>query len=1110
MDLLSAFPRSAMSQSQLNTVKWFAEMNGNGRDLPSVKKVSDHREDILDCAGANTQIAEGSLGNVYCVNNIGEILAHEWANPLVRPHITDYPVDPGDGPFDRAAHGARWYSEVDGNLSGPMVRFGSQDYFVYEPALLDKGNHPRPVMVTRWFLRKGSFWGRGHPLLIDTKMMSYAIDGSRCEEFPCSDLLLSYPVFAKLHAKYALPSPSVIQGEVSSICLQKSCVQRLDKTIEPWDQPLPNRWRTRAAGKRVFTPPVSMYCDDTSGNKSKKWNKHNSYLMTLAGLEPKYAHLMYNIHFLATSNVSPPLEMLEKIVDMLVDLRENGVEAYDWVHKELVIIAPWILAELGDNPMQSELAAHIGMRGRCYCRVCCYNQDSSDRQDEQHHVAAVLRSGIPRTKADTRAALMQQLQAALNAAPTRVPDMNTATGVKDQYFEHFYQKLSAACSREKKAAQGDADASGSTISRIRATLRALRDTMPADLFNPGLRIPDLDPNSDTPVEVLHTVLLGFVKYFWRDAISRQSSEGKERLKQRLSSLGVFDLGLPPLRGHTLVQWAGSLTGKDFRIIIQVAPAVLYDAVSPKIYEAWLALSRLAALLFRPKIYRLEEYLATLEGAIDDFLACTALWSIRWFNKPKFHILLHLPLHIRRFGPAILFATEAFESYNAVIRLRSINSNRHAPGHDIAHRFSHLHAVRHLLSGGIYFARDDTQKLRPLRAGPGARSLLCDPRLVHMMGMDSLNIDDNAGAYTPVQKEGLLCWQQTSASAAGLSPPESIGPSQTKLLRCASVVLANGDTAHSRSLVLVRQAQFRFARIEEILADAEARCVIAMLVSPWSLGEEVLPYRLPAIRPATQCAPSLLRVDVSPVLLCAYLTEPVVHTFHNCHRQQCRPTKTRKRKQERIQLEQLVNEYQHNTQPDDLVLNLGQLRSAEMLDEFRSISRRYPDISKETIIEQAVENSKHEQASTDPDTAFKKPRRPRRPRAPPTQPQKDVRTSPSPASHTPVTSTSKRGHQSVSEGDSIDSPNKRARLITGQLAEPSVPQVAHSVHGGIHYSPTHIPPAPINPQFPTAHSIPYVPTNPYYRTPYPFQYIPPPAPHQVHHYSRPCEPSSRPR
>ena len=67
----------------------------------------------------------------------------------------------------------------------------------------------------------------------------------------------------------------------------------------------------------------------------------------------------------------------------------------------------------------------------------------------------------------------------------------------------------------------------------------------------------------------------------------------------------------------------------------------------------------------------------MQEAIDYFLNCTARWTPRWFNKPKFHIVLHLPEHIRRFGPAMLFATEGFESFNAVIRSHSIHSNHRA-------------------------------------------------------------------------------------------------------------------------------------------------------------------------------------------------------------------------------------------------------------------------------------------------------------------------------------------------------------------------------------------------------------------------------------------------
>lgn len=83
--------------------------------------------------------------------------------------------------------------------------------------------------------------------------------------------------------------------------------------LQPSKYVVPNPWRAKAAGLRVLSLPIWLYCDDTSGNVSKKWNKHNSFLLILAGLLQEHARLAYNIHFLATSNLAPPLEMLEQI-----------------------------------------------------------------------------------------------------------------------------------------------------------------------------------------------------------------------------------------------------------------------------------------------------------------------------------------------------------------------------------------------------------------------------------------------------------------------------------------------------------------------------------------------------------------------------------------------------------------------------------------------------------------------------------------------------------------------------------------------------------------------------------------------------------------------------
>ncbi len=52
------------------------------------------------------------------------------------------------------------------------------------------------------------------------------------------------------------------------------------------------------------------------------------------------------------------------------EARRTGVVVWDCVAKELVLVIPWILAFLGDNPMSSEFASHIGMQGKCFCRKC--------------------------------------------------------------------------------------------------------------------------------------------------------------------------------------------------------------------------------------------------------------------------------------------------------------------------------------------------------------------------------------------------------------------------------------------------------------------------------------------------------------------------------------------------------------------------------------------------------------------------------------------------------------------------------------------------------------------------------------------------------------------
>ncbi|KAJ7161533.1 hypothetical protein C8R46DRAFT_835290, partial [Mycena filopes] len=98
-----------------------------------------------------------------------------------------------------------------------------------------------------------------------------------------------------------------------------------------------------------------------------------------AGLPRELTQMLYNIHFIATSNLAPPLEMIEAVVTMLREAQEDGIEVWDCVYQDWVVIIPWILAFQGDNPMSSEFASHVGMKGKHFCRICKAKSDKGNR-----------------------------------------------------------------------------------------------------------------------------------------------------------------------------------------------------------------------------------------------------------------------------------------------------------------------------------------------------------------------------------------------------------------------------------------------------------------------------------------------------------------------------------------------------------------------------------------------------------------------------------------------------------------------------------------------------------------------------------------------------------
>ena len=90
--------------------------------------------------------------------------------------------------------------------------------------------------------------------------------------------------------------------------------------------------------------PLVLFSDDTSGNRSKKWHKFDSWSVLFAGLPRQDNAKIKNIHFICCSDVVSALDMAVPLSQELQDLEMHGVDAYDSLLKQhVLILAPLIM-----------------------------------------------------------------------------------------------------------------------------------------------------------------------------------------------------------------------------------------------------------------------------------------------------------------------------------------------------------------------------------------------------------------------------------------------------------------------------------------------------------------------------------------------------------------------------------------------------------------------------------------------------------------------------------------------------------------------------------------------------------------------------------------------
>ena len=289
---------------------------------------------------------------------------------------------------------------------------------------------------------------------------------------------------------------------------------------------------------------------------------------------------------------------------------------------------------------------------------------------------------------------------------------------------------------------------------------------------------------------------------------------------RLASVNKAGLNAPGLNADYICHYTGSLIGKHFKSIAQVIPFLIYDTLPSNVVKAWTSIGTLVVLLWHTSIEDVNQYLAFLTRTIDEFLSISAQCAPSIIiSKPKFHFLVHLPMFIKRFGPALLYSTEHYESFNHIFRLCSIHSNKKAPSRDICRAFALQDTVKHIVTGGYWY---DKSKYKWVRAGKMIldnmdscgdyvgykRDRVLIPGTAPCVTMDILDVHVLKGRVRLCKKTKPLewsetCWGQTSKDLLMADTILQVGHSH-KYYRGSSLVASEGDVCYEEQNVIVRQ------------------------------------------------------------------------------------------------------------------------------------------------------------------------------------------------------------------------------------------------------------------------------------------------------------------
>ncbi|POW11984.1 hypothetical protein PSTT_04786, partial [Puccinia striiformis] len=238
--------------------------------------------------------------------SLKSILSNELLNPYVTENLDFYPHEVSGSKINRLSQCFKW-RDLSPELRAQMVVNKGKHFYIFEPVELDC----KYVVVPIFFYMSGE--------KLHTKCyiphFRQQLKGNGIYIIIPSDIKFNSPELLSIDIKHFAKTYTEIiyeGGKLLHELCQDVMYEKKDETYSVIR--LPNNWREKAQGRIIRHVPITLYADDTSGNKSKQWNKHISFYFTLSGLHPHLTNQEYHMHFLSTSNVATSLELAAPII----------------------------------------------------------------------------------------------------------------------------------------------------------------------------------------------------------------------------------------------------------------------------------------------------------------------------------------------------------------------------------------------------------------------------------------------------------------------------------------------------------------------------------------------------------------------------------------------------------------------------------------------------------------------------------------------------------------------------------------------------------------------------------------------------------------------------